>query len=165
MKFLLGANMPRSALAALRSFGHSADHVRDIGLGDATDDRVAAGAVAAAATLVSRDLDFADVRRFPPQNTQGILVLRLPDDTLADEIAAVMNRLLGTTMVALLPGHLAVRGAAETAWAHVETNVFDARDPPHAAVPARATTRRFLDGVQGVLGPANPINGRKAREG
>ena len=37
MKFLLDANMPRSALAALRGFGHSADHVRDIGLGDATE--------------------------------------------------------------------------------------------------------------------------------
>ena len=76
MRFLRDANMPRSALAALRAFGHTADHVRDIGLGDATDDQIAASAADAAATLVSRDLDFADVRRFPPQDTQGILVLR-----------------------------------------------------------------------------------------
>ena len=68
MKFLLDANMPRSALAALRAFGHSVEHVRDIGLGDA-DERVAASTNAATAALVSRDLDFADVRRFPPQNT------------------------------------------------------------------------------------------------
>lgn len=108
MKFLLDANMPRSALAALRSFGHSADHVRDIGLGDATDDRIAASAVAAEATLVSRALGFADVRRFPPQATQGILVLRLPDDTRADEIAAVMIRFLSTAMVSHLPGHLVI---------------------------------------------------------
>ena len=108
MKFLLDANMPRSALTALRAFGHSADHVRDVGLGDATDDRIALAAVEAAATLVSRDLDFADVRRFPPGDSQGILVLRLPDDTLADEIAAVMTRFLSTTMVARLPGHLVI---------------------------------------------------------
>lgn len=108
MRFLLDANMPRSALVALRAFGHTADHVRDIGLGDATDDQIAASAADAAATLVSRDLDFADVRRFPPQDTQGILVLRLPDDTRADEIAAVMTRFLSTTMVAHLPGHLVI---------------------------------------------------------
>lgn len=108
MRFLLDANMPRSALAALRSFGHGADHVRDIGLGDATDDRIAASAVAATATLISRDLDFADVRRFPPQDTQGILVLRLPDDTLADEVASVLVRFLRTSMVTHLPGHLVI---------------------------------------------------------
>jgi hypothetical protein len=50
----------------------------------------------------------AEVRRFPPGDTQGILVLRLPDDTLADEIAAVMTRFLSTTMVARLPGHLVI---------------------------------------------------------
>lgn len=108
MRFLLDANMPRATLAALRAFGHTADHVRDIGLGEATDERIAASAVEGAAVLVSRDLDFADVRRFPPQETQGILVLRLPDDTRADEIAAVMVRFLSTSMVARLPGHLVI---------------------------------------------------------
>jgi predicted nuclease of predicted toxin-antitoxin system len=82
--------------------------VRDIGLGDADDERVAASANEAAAALISRELDFADVRRFPPQTTQGILVLRLPDESRADEISAVLIRFLGSSLVARLPGHLVI---------------------------------------------------------
>lgn len=74
MRFLLDANMPRSALSALRARGHVVDHVRDLGLGDASDERIATSAHDATAVLVSRDLDFADVRRFPPQNTPGFVV-------------------------------------------------------------------------------------------
>jgi hypothetical protein len=36
VKFLLDANMPRAALDVTRSRGHGVEHVRDIGLGDAT---------------------------------------------------------------------------------------------------------------------------------
>ncbi|WP_165742048.1 DUF5615 family PIN-like protein [Candidatus Thiosymbion oneisti] len=39
MKFLLDANMPHSTLAVFREYGHTAKHVRDIGMGDAPDHR------------------------------------------------------------------------------------------------------------------------------
>lgn len=35
MRFLLDANLPRSCLSLLKDFGHSSEHVRDIGLGGA----------------------------------------------------------------------------------------------------------------------------------
>jgi len=38
MRFLLDANMPRAALLSVRKLGFQADHVRDIGLGDGTDE-------------------------------------------------------------------------------------------------------------------------------
>jgi hypothetical protein len=41
VRFLLDANKPRSALEALRAYGHEAVHVRDIGLGDASDALIA----------------------------------------------------------------------------------------------------------------------------
>lgn len=108
MKFLLDANMPRTALTVLRARGHVVDHVRDCGLGDASDQRIAACAVETDAVLVSRDLDFADIRRFPPQSTQGILVLRVADASRAEEIADILARFLTTDLVSHLPGHLVI---------------------------------------------------------
>lgn len=108
MKFLLDANMPRAALAVLRLQGHDADHVRDLGWGDASDDHIAACALETDAVLVSRDLDFADIRRFAPEALPGILLLRMSDECRADEIATVLGRFLTTDLVARLPGHLVI---------------------------------------------------------
>jgi predicted nuclease of predicted toxin-antitoxin system len=99
MRFLLDANMPRSALALLMQHGHEAEHVKDIGLGNAPDGEIAAQAFADGAVLVTRDLDFADVRRYPPQRTPGFLVLRIPDDWTAKQIVALLGRFLSMESV------------------------------------------------------------------
>jgi predicted nuclease of predicted toxin-antitoxin system len=44
MRFLVDANLPRSALALLRRYGHAADYARDSGLGAAPDTEIAARA-------------------------------------------------------------------------------------------------------------------------
>ena len=62
MRFLVDANLPRSAVAALTRDGHTAEHVRDVGLGNAPDHLIAAHARNVGACLITRDLDFADVR-------------------------------------------------------------------------------------------------------
>ncbi|MFA5915334.1 MAG: DUF5615 family PIN-like protein [Burkholderiales bacterium] len=109
MKFLLDANMPRAALAVTRSRGHSVEHVRDIGLGDATDARIVEHARSVGAVLVTRDLDFADVRRYEPAQSPGLLVLRVPDDGTAAQVAAVLGRFLALAdLVMQLPGHLVI---------------------------------------------------------
>jgi len=43
---------------------------------------------------LTRDLDFADIRRYPPDQYEGIVVLRLPDSTVAQEIVNVIERFL-----------------------------------------------------------------------
>ena len=48
MRFLLDANMPRSTLALLARLGHTGEHARDIGLGQAPDAQIAARAAATA---------------------------------------------------------------------------------------------------------------------
>ncbi|MBS0591583.1 MAG: DUF5615 family PIN-like protein [Proteobacteria bacterium] len=109
MNFLLDANMPRAALSALVTHGHGAQLARDIGLGTAPDEQIAQLARAHAAVLVTRDLDFADVRRYPPGRHFGLLVLRLPDTATAMQIAGVLDRFLKSPrLVAHLPGRLAV---------------------------------------------------------
>jgi predicted nuclease of predicted toxin-antitoxin system len=109
VKFLLDANMPRAAVAAVLARGHQAEHVRDTGLRDAADEQIAAYALASGAVLISRDLDFADMRNYPPTKYHGLVVLRLPDDSGATQVAEVLGRFLSSqTLVEQLPGHLAI---------------------------------------------------------
>ncbi len=94
MRFLLDANPPRAAVAIVEKFGHTAEFARDAGLGSAPDEVVAERARSTQAALITRDLDFADVRRYPPGDYHGIVILRLPDDAVATDIAAVLKRFL-----------------------------------------------------------------------
>lgn len=109
MRFLLDANMPHSALAAFEAQGHDAVHVRAIGLGDAEDEQVVAHASAEMRALVSRDLDFADVRRYPPESSPGYLVLRVPDTWIATQINGLLGRFLDMReLVDQIPGRLVI---------------------------------------------------------
>jgi len=60
--FLIDASMPRSTAPLIRSRGHDATDVRDIGMGGAVDQDIAAYAQAQHLAILSRDFDFADIR-------------------------------------------------------------------------------------------------------
>jgi predicted nuclease of predicted toxin-antitoxin system len=94
MRFLIDANLPRAAILVCQKFGHQVEFARDIGLAAASDAQIAERARESSAALLTRDLDFADVRRYPPDQYPGIVVLRLPDTTVALEIARVLERFL-----------------------------------------------------------------------
>ena len=83
MKFLLDANMPRSAASLLRELGHEVEDVRDVLPNGADDATVAAHVQARQIVLITRDFDFADIRNYPPNKYSGIIVLDLPDDSIA----------------------------------------------------------------------------------
>lgn len=101
--------MPRAASVIVRAHGHVPEHVRDIGLGDAIDARIDEHAQSISAVLVTRDLDFADIRRYPPAQRSGLLVMRVPDESTAAQIAEVLDRFLALKeLVAQLPGHLVI---------------------------------------------------------
>jgi predicted nuclease of predicted toxin-antitoxin system len=109
MRFLVDANLPRSALGLLQGFGHVAEHVSDCGLAAASDFDIAARACGTRAALLTRDLDFADIRRYPPAHYQGLVVIRLPDDAIAKKILSLLERFLKQTeLVAQLPGHIVI---------------------------------------------------------
>jgi len=109
MRFLLDANLPRAAVAAIEKFGHTVEFARDAGLGTAPDEVIAERARSTQAALITRDLDFADVRRYPPSDYHGIMILRLPDDAVAANIAAVLERFLAEPQfVDQLPARLAI---------------------------------------------------------
>ena len=71
--------MPRSTAQTLREQGFGAEDVRDVGLRGGTDDEVFDHAQSVGATLVTADLDFANIVRFPLGTHGGIVVLRVPD--------------------------------------------------------------------------------------
>lgn len=81
----------------------------DLGLGAATDAAIAEHAKSHGLVLVTRDLDFADVRAYPPQDFPGLLVLRLPEHAVAAELCDVFGLLLAQReIVERLPGRLAI---------------------------------------------------------
>ncbi len=108
MRFLVDANMPRSTRVLLASLGHSGEHASDIGLAHAPDARIAAHACANGAAIITRDVDFADIRNYPPHQFNGIIILRMPDDAGAKTIVNLLERFLKTELAARLPGHLVI---------------------------------------------------------
>ena len=109
MRFLLDANMPRSAVESVRRLGHEALDVRDIGLGGSDDKQIAAYAKEHGLALITRDFDFSDIRNYPPTEFGGIIVLGLPDDAVAATVVKVMESFLSQPhLLSQLPGRLAI---------------------------------------------------------
>jgi predicted nuclease of predicted toxin-antitoxin system len=109
MRFLIDANLPRSIVALIAGLGHEVEFARDVGLAAAADADVAAHARASRAALITRDMDFADVRRYPPEQYSGLVVLRVADILKAGEIAQIVERFLREPrFLSQLSGRLAI---------------------------------------------------------
>lgn len=79
MRLKLDENLPARLVPALAALGHAVDTVRDEGLAGGTDGTVWQAAQADRRFFVTQDLDFTDVRRYPPGTHAGLLVIRLRD--------------------------------------------------------------------------------------
>jgi hypothetical protein len=109
MHFLIDANMPRSAAALIGGYGHTWTDVRDIGMRRATDAAIAQYAQDRGLCIVTQDRDFGDVRRFPPADYRGIVVIGVPGTAAPTEILDVLKVLFDQpNTIAQLPGRLAV---------------------------------------------------------
>ena len=97
MKFKLDENFGTRTVPIFRDFGHDVETVRDESLGGASDRVVFQPCIGEARCLVTLDLDFADVLRFPPHETHGVAVVRLPKHTSQ----GVLSLLVRTFLVAL----------------------------------------------------------------
>lgn len=76
MNFKLDENMPVEAADLLRAVGHDATTVFDEDLAGADDKAIAARVVVEGRALITTDLDFADIRAYPPREYCGIIVIR-----------------------------------------------------------------------------------------
>jgi predicted nuclease of predicted toxin-antitoxin system len=61
VRFLIDAQLPPALARLLASRGHVAEHVNDIGLGDASDRALWRYAIEHEAVLVTKDEDFSDM--------------------------------------------------------------------------------------------------------
>jgi predicted nuclease of predicted toxin-antitoxin system len=77
MRFNLDENLGRRTVELFASRGHDVCTVRQEGL-SAADARLFEVCALESRCLVTLDLDFSDLIRFPPQDSAGIVVIRAP---------------------------------------------------------------------------------------
>ena len=78
MKFKLDENFGTRTHQLFKNAGHDVQTVREESLGGASDQRIYEVCCAEQRCLVTLDLDFASIIRFPPQKANGIVVIRAP---------------------------------------------------------------------------------------
>lgn len=76
VRFKLDENIPRDAGALMRDAGYDVDTVLDEGLGGGPDPGLFEICQAEGRVLVTLDLDFADIRQYPPARHVGVWALR-----------------------------------------------------------------------------------------
>ena len=79
MKVKLDENMPADLATMLREEGHDVADVVEEGLGGEDDPPVLKAETDEERILITFDLDFADIRHYPPGTHGGIVVFRLHD--------------------------------------------------------------------------------------
>jgi len=77
MKFKVDENLPVEVAALLRQAGFDASTVLEQTLGGEADSTIAAICRIERRIIVTLDVDFADIRTYPPAHYAGILVLRI----------------------------------------------------------------------------------------
>lgn len=90
LRFKLDQNIPVRARSALQQQGHSVETVESEGLSGASDPIVLAACVAEERVLVTLDLDFADIREYPPGSHRGVWVLRPAKQTFDSVVALLL---------------------------------------------------------------------------
>ena len=76
VRFKLDENLPRDAEALLRDAGHDVRTVLDERLGGNSDAKVLDACRTESRVLITFDLDFSDIRLYPPVSHGGVWVLR-----------------------------------------------------------------------------------------
>jgi predicted nuclease of predicted toxin-antitoxin system len=109
VRFLIDADLPRSAKALIERYGHEAIDARDVGLNQVKDPLIARYALNHQACLITGDFGFADVRNYPPEEYYGVVVLQLPRNaTGAFILGLIENFLKRTQIIDRVPGRLAI---------------------------------------------------------
>jgi predicted nuclease of predicted toxin-antitoxin system len=89
----LDENLSQSHADFLNKAGYAAERVTDEGLSGAADAAVWHRAVSEGRFFITLDLDFADVRRFPPGSHPGIVLLR-PRSRSRDAVLDILQRVV-----------------------------------------------------------------------
>ena len=92
-RFKLDENLPRAAHALLVDAGHDAHTVSDERLGGGRDNKVLDACLKENRILITLDLDFADIRLYPPSGHRGIWVLRPGAQSIENTLSVLRGAL------------------------------------------------------------------------
>ncbi|MCA1718830.1 MAG: DUF5615 family PIN-like protein [Actinobacteria bacterium] len=95
MKIKLDENLGNRAIELFREAGHEVVTVSEQNFGGATDDELIEACRTEGRVLLTLDLDFSNVLRFPPERYAGIAVLRVPHpidlDTIRERVRVFLK--------------------------------------------------------------------------
>ena len=92
-RFKLDENLPRDAMSPFQVAGHDVESALDEQLGGQSDAIVFAACQRETRILVTLDLDFADIRQYPPGEHAGIWVLRPSTQSIAQLLELIRGGL------------------------------------------------------------------------
>lgn len=92
-KFKIDENLPVEVADMLKAAGHDAMTILDQSMVGELDPKVASVCKAEGRALVTLDLDFSDIRTYPPAEFPGIIVLR-PRNQAKPTVLALVNQLI-----------------------------------------------------------------------
>jgi predicted nuclease of predicted toxin-antitoxin system len=94
MKFKLDENFGTRTQQLLHAAGHDVQTVRDQGLQGYSDQHLYEVCFTERRCLVTLDLDFADITRFSPAQTSGIVVIRVPQNPSLPLLEQIVRQFL-----------------------------------------------------------------------
>ncbi len=89
MKFKIDENLPVEVANVLSQAGHDALTVFDQDMAGWTDRSIASAIQSERRVLLTLDLDFADIRAYPPRHFQGLIVIRAKRQDKAAVLAII----------------------------------------------------------------------------
>ncbi len=105
MKFKVDENLPVEIAEILRAADHDVLMVFDQGLQGGSDSRIASVCKQEERVIVTLDLDFADIRAYPPEQFSGIIVLRVARQD-KNHVIAVFKQIISALEIEPLVHHL-----------------------------------------------------------
>jgi predicted nuclease of predicted toxin-antitoxin system len=113
MLIKLDENLSDTHTEFLKQRGYECDRVTDEGLSGATDEVVWQQVCQEQRFFIALDLDFSDVRRFPPGTHPGILLLR-PRSRSRQAVLDLLSKIVNEYPLESLQGCLVVADEAQT---------------------------------------------------
>ena len=105
MRFKVDENLPTEIAGLLTQRGHDAQTVHDEGIAGARDESLHAICKREARVLVTLDIDFSDIRYYPPEQLPGTIVLRVGNQS-KKHVLQVFSSILSLIEHEILSRHL-----------------------------------------------------------
>lgn len=105
MRFKIDENLHEAVAAALRVEGHDAQTVVEEGFRGHSDREIAEICCQEQRAIITLDLDFADIREYPPENYPGLIVLRVASQA-RPRVLWIVSQIFDLLEHQRLTGHL-----------------------------------------------------------